>query len=139
MKQDHSEEARVLLRSKGFRATEGRVRLLAALDKLGKPLSISELVRRVPVDTATLYRALPELVDAGILSRTDLNDGVVRYEYAPHAPHHHHVVCSDCGKVEDLAFCPVDTLQEKLEKKTEKFATIYSHSLEFLGLCGACT
>jgi len=138
MATDHLEEARHVLRAKGFRATLGRARLLAVLDKAATPLSLSELEQLVPVDLATLYRTLPELVDAGILSRSELGNGVTHYEYSPHLPHHHHVVCAECGKVEDLTFCPVVELKASVTKKTEGFAHVYSHNLEFSGLCISC-
>jgi Fur family ferric uptake transcriptional regulator len=48
-----------------------------------------------------VYRAVEGLLDAGLVQRIDLGDGVARFERAdPTGEHHHHLVCDDCGRVE---------------------------------------
>jgi Fur family ferric uptake transcriptional regulator len=88
-----------ILRECGFRATFGRVALLEFLKKLGKPLSVEELVKKLKgkMDQATAYRALEALAKAGLVRRVDVGHRHMHYEIAVLTPHHHHFVCEDCG------------------------------------------
>lgn len=85
------------LRAAGSRATPGRLALLSALERARRPLTVNELERKVPtLNEATIYRALEALSKAGLLRRGMDGGGIARYEYAG-KPHHHHLVCTDCG------------------------------------------
>jgi Fur family ferric uptake transcriptional regulator len=142
-KHAHSTEGVVdVLRAGGFRATTSRIDLLLLLEKAGTPLSIQKIAEtwkgKAP-DITTLYRSLSELSSAGIVRRIDLNTGTAHFEYTPSRPHHHHIVCNDCGKVEELEHCSVSGLEKKLMRESENFKSIYSHNLEFFGRCTACT
>jgi Fur family ferric uptake transcriptional regulator len=69
-------------------------------------LSVQEIHDRLRseggrVGIASVYRAVEGLLDAGLVQRIDLGDGVARFERAdPTGEHHHHLVCDDCGRVE---------------------------------------
>lgn len=130
-----------VLRGGGFRATTSRTQLLLLLEKAGTPLSIQEIVEmwkgKAP-DVTTLYRSLTDLNTAGIVRRIDLNTGTAHFEYTPSRPHHHHIVCNDCGKVEEVEHCSISGLEKKLIQTSEHFKSIYSHNLEFFGRCEAC-
>jgi Fur family transcriptional regulator, ferric uptake regulator len=93
------------LRGKGLRATPGRVALLSLLRHAGQPLSVGEILERSSkplLDQVSLYRALESLADVGLLRRGV--GSVMRYEYA-RSPHHHHLVCVDCGFTRMCANC----------------------------------
>ncbi len=130
-----------ILREKGFRLTVGRLKLLSLLERSGKPLSIQNIVSswkgKIP-DTATLYRSLTDLSAAGIVRRIDLNTGVAHFEYTPERPHHHHVVCTGCGRIEEIEECSVDFLQKKIVRESTQFTKINTHNLEFYGECITC-
>ena len=51
--------------------------------------------------------------------------------------HHHHIICIDCDKVEDIVLEKYLDSQEQKIMRQKKFKTI-SHSLEFFGLCAEC-
>lgn len=129
-----------VLRAHGFRVTKGRIRLLDVLARSGKPLSVQELRAKLEnaQDQATLYRTLTDLATAGIVRRVDLNTGTAHFEYTPGREHHHHVVCTRCGTIEDIDNCALDTLEKHLMKRSKSFARISSHSLEFFGECVRC-
>lgn len=105
---------RELLRSKGIRVTDHRLAVLHALSTRRTPASFAELVDALSpsgIDRATVYRNLLGLSEAGILIRSQLGDGVARYELpasgeATHAQHLH-LVCIDCGNVSCL---PANTI-----------------------------
>ena len=92
-----------LLRSKGLRATPGRIVLLKLLKTSSKPLAVRDMASRVKsLNQVTLYRALEDLADAGLVRRGV--GPVLQYEYAAH-PHHHHLVCLDCGFARQCVAC----------------------------------
>ena len=56
------------------------------------------------IGIASVYRALEQLDELRLVHRVDLGDGVARFEPAlPDGAHHHHVVCDDCGRVEQFS------------------------------------
>lgn len=131
----------VILRDKGFRVTLGKITLLELLQKAGKPLSIQQILciwKNNTPNQATLYRSLTRLRKAGIVRRVDLNTGVAHFEYTPNRPHHHHIVCTDCGVIEDISDCSIGLLEKKLTQKSPLFKKIDEHTLEFFGHCVNC-
>jgi Fe2+ or Zn2+ uptake regulation protein len=131
-----------VLRKGGFRATNGRIELLSLLATIGTPLSVQKIAeswKGKPPDVTTLYRSLTDLSSAGIVRRVDLNTGIAHFEYTPNRPHHHHIVCRLCGKVEELTHCAIGGLEKKIIKESTHFKSIHTHSLEFFGQCIACT
>jgi Fur family ferric uptake transcriptional regulator len=130
-----------LLRDAGLKATPKRLSLLALLTKEHAPRSVAELSKTLgaEVDTVTVYRALEALVEAKIVSRVDFHEREARYEINVGRTHHHHIVCTDCGTIEDIADCVTDTLERKALKSAKQFNIILSHALEFFGVCQKCT
>ncbi len=129
------------LQTKGYRLTTGRIALLELLLEAGRPLNVREILeswKGHPLNQVTLYRALENLSDTGVINRVDLNTGTARYEYTPNKPHHHHLVCTKCDVVEDVESCTVSTLQKKVLSGSRRFKSIYSHNLEFFGICRSC-
>jgi Fur family transcriptional regulator, ferric uptake regulator len=128
---------RALLSSKTLRVTEQRLVVLAALSASRSPVSFPELVERLAeegLDRATVYRNLVGLAEAGILIRTQLGDGVARYELPPagdsrHAEHLH-LVCIDCGGVSCVPPSAVSLHGEVARRVTE---------VQLRGHCGACS
>ena len=102
------ERFRELLSAKDIRVTEQRLAVLRALATRRAPVSFPELVEALPVglDRATVYRNLLGLTEAGILIRSQLGDGVSRYELPTSGESTHtqhlHLVCVDCGNVSCL-------------------------------------
>lgn len=93
------------LRLAGSRATPGRLALLSTLERARCPLTVGELEARLPaLNEATLYRAAEALAAAGLLRRGMRQDGTAQYEYAGR-PHHHHLVCTDCGIAMQCRVC----------------------------------
>jgi len=89
-----------LLREAGYRATPGRIALLASLKRARKPVSVEALAKELTgtLDQANTYRSLEALAKAGIVRRVDVGHQHMHYELAALKPHHHHYVCVDCGE-----------------------------------------
>lgn len=131
-------EASSLLRTKGLRATPGRIGLLESLIRHGTPISAEELHgAHTDLDLVTVYRTLQSFVSTGLACEVRFKDAHVRYEFAKDA-HHHHVVCTRCGVVNELPTCDFASLEKDVLKKTDNFASIEEHALEFFGTCSVC-
>ena len=88
------------------------------------------------VSRATVYRTLGLLVEGGFLESLDIGQGELRYEHVLGHRHHDHMVCLDCGKIEEFADARIEALQE--EACQDKGFTMVSHNLRLFGYCRAC-
>lgn len=128
------------LRTAGLRATPARKAILNLLETVQKPLEVSVILehlkqKRIPADPATVFRIMNTFTEKSIAATVQLGDSVARYELS-NRRHHHHLVCEDCGNVEDIDGCPLDDIEKTVQKKNRFF--IKRHSLEFYGLCASC-
>jgi Fur family ferric uptake transcriptional regulator len=87
------------------------------------------------VGRATVFRTMKILLDLNIVCRVLLDDGALHYRLSTRG-HHHHLVCRDCGRVEDFTKCDVNTLVQELAKATNY--EIEAHWLEVYGRCQSC-
>ncbi len=135
---DTNEHLRNVLRARGYRATPGRLRLLAFLEHAERPLPVSLIYKglNAAIDEVTLYRALEALCEAGVLNRVDMRKTGAHYEFA-HS-HHHHLVCKTCGVIEDVKDCPDKSLESRVLLQSKQFNSIAAHSMEFFGVCRSC-
>lgn len=137
-------DPRMVLKAIGARATPGRVALIELLEAEEHPLSINEIMRllvahkKVNIDHATAFRSLEALTTAGLLQKSDLGHGHAHYEWVSGRAHHHHIVCTKCGLVEEVELCDMDSLQSRVLKQSAHFAHLQSHTLEFFGECKKC-
>jgi Fur family ferric uptake transcriptional regulator len=93
------------LHAAGSRATPGRLALLEVLERQRTPLTVAQLAHKLPsLNQVTLYRALDALAAAGLIRKGVGVDRTAHYEYAAR-PHHHHLVCTDCGFAKMCATC----------------------------------
>jgi len=128
-----------LLRQAGYKATAGRIGLLKLLKNSGKPLSIQELAKKlseVKIDQATIYRVLTVLEEIGVVRQVNLLHGHADYEFV-REDDHHHLICTKCRRVEDVAGCDDGVTRQVLRRSTN-FAAITQHSFEFFGICKSC-
>ena len=130
-----------LLRGAGFKATKTKVQLLSIMAKSKTPLSIDGIYKRFndPVpDVATIYRSIKEFLSAGLIKQINFQHGHGHYEFAG-LEDHHHFICSQCGKVEDIESCDLGPITQKAIKASKDFKYVTGHSFELFGLCGKCT
>lgn len=129
-----------ILRDIGHKATPSRMAILEVLEQGRKPLSVPNISEKLPlpVDQVTIYRTLDAFVEAGIVERVDLKHSHAHYELALGTAHHHHIVCEDCGTVEDIPDPYPKSVEKGVLKNSKNFREIFSHSLEFFGQCKKC-
>lgn len=135
---------KALLKSGGSKLTPQRLSILdVIISQEGKHLTIEEIyeiVRRTKpeIGVATVYRTIQLFDELGLVTKLDINDGVYRYElnHEEEIHNHHHLICNECGKVEEVDGDFLDGVEEQIEKEY-KFK-IQDHSLKFFGLCKDC-
>lgn len=130
-----------MLRTAGHKATKGRIAMLDTLARAGHELTIVEMRKRLKrkIDEATMYRALEALAASNIVRRVDLRHAHTHYELIAGREHHHHLVCTSCGKVENVSVCRTDTLEKEVLARSRAFTKLQDHALEFFGVCKTCT
>jgi Fur family ferric uptake transcriptional regulator len=130
------------LRAVGQRYTPQRGALVATLARARKPLSTAEIVETRTGPQSSVYRNLAVLEHAGVVRRVIAEGGFARFELAEAlTEHHHHLICSSCGKVEDVTIPPdlettMDRTVDRLAKRSG-FASV-RHRLDLIGTCRAC-
>src|SRR5687767_9021927 len=124
----------------GYRLTEPRRAVANLIAEQTGHFTASELEgvvrdRRLGISRATLFRALELLTELGVVERLDLPTG--EHAYVPCArAHHHHVICSRCGRTAEAEDCGVVDAVAEIARRTG--FRIDSHRLELFGLCRHC-
>jgi Fe2+ or Zn2+ uptake regulation protein len=131
------------LRADGQRYTTGRRTLVTLLDEATRPLTIGELLELDrSLAQSSAYRNLAVLERSGVVHRLVTTDEFARFELAEDlTEHHHHLICSACGSMEDFTVSPQleSSLAKAFERVSESagFQTQY-HRLDLVGLCPTC-
>jgi Fe2+ or Zn2+ uptake regulation protein len=121
----------------GHRITGPRRALLASMQRLGDHFTAEQLAAAAPdVGRATVFRTLRLLQQIGSVCQVILDDGTLEYRLTS-GGHHHHIVCSDCGAVDDFSNADIEELLGGLARRTG-FA-IEAHRLELYGRCARCS
>ena len=128
-------------RENGYKLTPQRRAVIAYLSRNREHLTPAELHARLVAENpglglVTVYRTLEILGALGLICETHAGGACRSYLVRDTAAHHHHLICSGCGRVEDFTDCQLDTFQKGLAARTGY--TITGHLLEFTGLCRAC-
>jgi Fur family ferric uptake transcriptional regulator len=136
------ENAVCMLKNSGRKLTRQRKVILLLFDCSPQHLTAQEVHELVAgsepdINLVTVYRTLELLADVGILSKINFNDGAYRYERKPSdAEHHHHLICTECGRVVEFLGCAFSSMARQLETATG-FA-VDGHSLKLTGKCAPC-
>jgi Fe2+ or Zn2+ uptake regulation protein len=130
------------MKKKGYRSSNVREAILTILKQNIGPITISVLTiglekLGLKPNKTSIYREMDILLKEQVIEEFDLGEGKKRYELKPVKGHHHHLICSNCGKVECLE---MDSDLEKLTKQIEHNTNykISKHNLDFEGLCPRC-
>ena len=90
------------------------------------------LAENADIGLATVYRVLTQFEQAGILSRNHFESGKAVYELNE-GQHHDHMVCLDCGKVEEFYDAEIELRQQAVA--LEKGFVIADHALSLYAHC----
>lgn len=126
------------LKSTGLKATLPRLKILEVFQRSAQRHMTAEDIFRVLLDErsdiglATVYRVLTQFEQAGLLSRSNFESGKAVYELNE-GQHHDHLVCLDCGRVEEF-------YDPEIEKRQQQIAgargfVLQEHALSLYANC----
>ena len=112
------------LRQVSQRYTSGRREVVELLADAGHPVSIEDIAERAPrLPRSSAYRHLVDLQLAGVVRRVAANDDYFRFELAEDiTEHHHHLLCTTCGRVIDVT--PTPAFEEAMTKYLDSLANV---------------
>jgi len=136
-------EVAARLRAVDQRFTANRRAVVEVLDRAEHPVSMAQILDSDrTLAQSSVYRNLLVLEEAGAVRRVVTDGTHARYELAEDlTDHHHHLVCLDCGSVEDV---PATTaLESSVHRAVDDidqatgFRT-HHHRLDLVGVCRRC-
>jgi len=128
-----------LLKESGLKATFQRINILETIEKYGH-ITIDTIYEEVSkihssLSLATVYKNILLMVEKKVLVKVPVAGQKSKYELKKED--HIHLICTECGKVEDRPLIrSVDTLIEDMTKE-ENFS-LSSEQINLYGLCSHC-
>ena len=124
----------------GLRSTRQRRAILEAVAAEERPVSAQDLHAHLrsagqSAGLATVYRTLQALADSGVLRTFQTPAGEVAYKVCEPG-HHHHLICTRCGRVEEIPSCEVEEWAGSVARK--RGFSVSSHQADIYGVCPAC-
>jgi Fur family transcriptional regulator, ferric uptake regulator len=126
------------LKKVGLKVTVPRVKILEILDSGGRRHLSAEDIYRALIDggedigLATVYRVLTQFEQAGLISRHHFEEGHSVFELDD-SGHHDHLVCTDCGRVEEFFDEAIEKRQHEVAQ--ERGFEIADHALNLFVRC----
>jgi len=127
------------LRSAGLKVTGPRLKMLELLENThGRHLTAEAIYRQLleageEIGLATVYRALTQFEAAGLVTRHHFEGGQAVFELE-RGPHHDHIVCIRCGRVEEFNDEAIEKRQRAIAEKLG--FKLRDHTLTLYGECG---
>ena len=126
------------LKSSGLKATLPRIKILDVFQHTERRHMTAEDVYRAllaegaDIGLATVYRVLTQFEHAGLLTRSNFESGKSVYELNE-GQHHDHLVCLDCGRVEEFFDAEIEKRQRTVAQ--QRGFTLQEHSLALYARC----
>lgn len=123
----------------GLRLTNQRTRILDHLIGAEKHLSLDEVyeaLRGHGVGRATVFRTLKMLEKCRLVTHVTSAGGTSRYEMHLERPHHDHLICVECARIQEVRWPELEKIQQRACRELE-FEPIW-HRHEIFGRCSEC-
>lgn len=137
-------EGRMMKKKQGeqensYRITKQRQKILELLTNTKEHPTADEIYKKLKgkfprLSLGTVYRNLRILKEQGQIWELDFGTGLSHFDAVLHS--HYHFICKNCHKIYDIRIPAIKELDEKVRTMTG--FRIYSHRLEFFGLCDSC-
>ena len=126
------------LKQQGFKITSQRLLVAEKIFDLKDHFTVDSLSealkdRRSEISRATIYRIISLMVEAGQLIEHNFGQSVKYYEPVHGKEHHDHMVCTDCGLIQEFHHDDIERLQEAMAEKLG--FELIDHSLNLYGKC----
>lgn len=130
------------LKTIGLKATLPRLKVLEIFQRSTAERGIRHMsaedvfkaliAENIDVGLATVYRVLTQFEQAGLLARNHFEGGRAMFELKE-GPHHDHLVCLDCGRVEEFVDSEIEARQSKVA--AERGFALHDHALALYCAC----
>ncbi len=123
----------------GLRLTSQRTRILDFLLATDRHMGLDDVyhvLRKHGVGRATVFRTLKTLEECGLVSRVTVANGGSRYEMHLDRPHHDHLICVNCGRIQEVRWPVLEKIQMRACRRLE-FEPLW-HRHEIFGQCPKC-
>lgn len=134
----HIHDCKVELHNADLQVTPARIAAMQLFESHASPLDaqylIDHLQKDLGIDRVTVFRLLHTFVEKGLIRKLEFGEGKARYEL--NLGEHHHLICEQCGTIEDISDCTISDLEKDIKEK--KGFVVKYHSLEFFGVCSNC-
>jgi len=126
------------LKTTGLKVTAPRLKVLDIFHRAQtRHLTAEDVYRALLADSmdiglATVYRVLTQFEQAGILARSNFESGKAVFELNE-GNHHDHLVCLDCGRVEEFFDSQIEDLQHKIAQS--RGFELQDHALALYAHC----
>jgi Fe2+ or Zn2+ uptake regulation protein len=135
---DKKKEYKQLLHDVGLKATNSRIYVLNFFDDVKRPVCVKDIDENINcIDNVTIYRIVDIFLQKGIVRAVHVCGDSRFFELAA-LPHHHHIICKECGMIEDINNCNLKKVIKEIEKGSCKFNSITEHTFELFGICKEC-
>ena len=137
-----AEHAQATLRAAGFRRGGARSAVIEALAGHSCTVTALELDdelrrRKPPVGRASIYRALEQFEELGLVRRIEMTRGSAAYErIEPDGHHHHHAICRRCGRTETFEDRKLESTIARISDRVP--FEVSEHEVVLRGLCDRC-
>lgn len=127
-----------LLKDHGYKYTGKRETMVRMFATEKRYISAKDVLERMheeypQLSFDTIYRNLSLFESLGILESTELK-GEKQYRFhCPGLKHHHHIICTKCGKTRTIEVCPMNALMGSADD-----FQIIDHKFEIYGVCKEC-
>jgi Fur family ferric uptake transcriptional regulator len=139
-----AEHALAELRKAGYRRGGARTAVVEALSRHDCAVTALELDDELrgggepPPARASVYRALEQLEQLGLVQRLEVARGTAGYERVePSGQHHHHAICRECGRVVPFEDAGLERALDRLS--TRMRFEVSDHDVVLRGLCERCS
>jgi len=126
------------LKNIGLKATLPRLKILEIFQHSAvRHLTAEDVYRNLlneelDIGLATVYRVLTQFEQAGLLTRSNFESGKAVFELNE-GTHHDHLVCIDCGRVEEFFDPEIEKRQQMIA--SERGFKLHEHALALYGAC----
>ena len=129
-----------LFKQKGIKRTKPRVLVLEYLLRRDRPVTVEEmhtsLSEKFRLGLTSVYRAVEQLVELGVASREQLSPKLFAYQLCKTVRHHHHIICTECGKTVEIFPEAIEQLLLDAAQKVHFY--LRSHEVSLAGKCSDC-
>lgn len=132
------EQALDILKSNGYKYTGKREEMIRVFAREKRYLSAKDMLEFMRIDYPslsfdTIYRNLSLFSELEILEHTEMKGERIYRLSCATEQHHHHLICTECGRTQKLDMCPMNGVLGE-----PKGFTITGHKFEIYGYCQEC-